>query len=173
MLPHIVLRVPAQIYSRPPSHFLGWDRPALLRWGEHWGRDWEERHGNCHRWMQREAPLPGLLPNCQSQFPRERYPQPAELRSPGERHFPYWPHEIADQQILGRSPARSPRLELAPTESPPTSVRRPQTGNRGATPFSGMPLAQDRTPEIPGHRGVPQHHRQGIRLPNSTLPPLR
>src|SRR5436189_274112 len=46
VVPVFVLRIPVGYYRRPPVYFRGWRPDAPPRWGEHWGRDWEQRRRN-------------------------------------------------------------------------------------------------------------------------------
>ena len=41
-VPVYVLRVPVRYYRQPPVYFRGWRADAPPRWGEHWGRGWED-----------------------------------------------------------------------------------------------------------------------------------
>ena len=43
LVPQYLLRVPVRYYRQPPQYFRGWRADAPPRWGDHWGRDWQER----------------------------------------------------------------------------------------------------------------------------------
>ena len=60
-VPIYVLRVPVRYYRRPPPYFRDWrgDRPP--RWGEHWGRDWEQRRAGWDRWNRAAVPKPARI----------------------------------------------------------------------------------------------------------------
>jgi len=45
-VPTYVLWVPIRYYRRPPAYFRGWNAGRPPRWGEHWGRDWQNRHNS-------------------------------------------------------------------------------------------------------------------------------
>ena len=42
-VPVFLLRVPVRFYHQPPPYFGGWRSDAPPRWGDHWGREWEQR----------------------------------------------------------------------------------------------------------------------------------
>ena len=72
-VPEFVLRVPVSYYRRPPPYFRSWQRDAPPRWGDHWGREWEQHRGDWQRW---ERPAP--LPSYQGQYSGNRYPRQTE-----------------------------------------------------------------------------------------------
>ncbi|HEX5390252.1 MAG TPA: hypothetical protein VFW67_10855 [Burkholderiaceae bacterium] len=77
-VPLFVLRVPVRYYRQPPGYFGQWRADAAPRWGEHWGRDWEQRRAGWDRWDRRAAPAPAPLPSYQGRYPQSRYPQDAD-----------------------------------------------------------------------------------------------
>jgi len=77
-VPVFILRVPVRYYRQPPVYFQGWRHDAPPRWGDHWGRDWEQRRDNWDRWDRRAAPAPAPLPAYQRQYSGARYPQQVE-----------------------------------------------------------------------------------------------
>ena len=58
-VPLYVLRVPVRYYRRPPVYFNAWYADAPPRWGEHWGRGWEDHHRGWDRWNHAAVPAPG------------------------------------------------------------------------------------------------------------------
>ena len=52
-VPVYILRIPVRYYRQPPAYFHGWRADAPPRWGDHWGRDWEQRRSG---WDQMEPP---------------------------------------------------------------------------------------------------------------------
>ena len=56
LLPLYVLRVPVRYYRQPPVYFGGWRTDAPPRWGDHWGREWEQGHSGWDRWNRNSAP---------------------------------------------------------------------------------------------------------------------
>jgi hypothetical protein len=95
-VPLFVLRVPVRYYRQPPPYFRGWRADASPRWGEHWGRDWEQRHSNWERWDRRSAPAAAPLPVYQRQYSGDRYPRAVEQQhSIRSDNYRYRPQEAA------------------------------------------------------------------------------
>lgn len=132
LVPDFILRIPILYYRRPPAYFLGWDRQAAPRWGEHWGPAWEQRRGSWDRWDRASVPPRAPLPTYQRQYPRARYPGADQQRNLENRDYPYKPREPGDRS----------RLEQAP-----------QFG-RGTAPQRNRLAPQDRRSEPPGTQGV-------------------
>ena len=74
-VPVYVLRIPVRYYRRPPPYFGGWERTAPPRWGQHWGRDWEQSRAGWDRWNRGAAPAPAPLPTYQRKYSGDRYPR--------------------------------------------------------------------------------------------------
>ena len=113
-MPAYVLRVPVQYYRRPPPYFRAWRPDAPPRWGEHWGKDWQQRRPDWDRWDRRSAPPPAPLPTYQLKYPQSRYPQDWERQqSIRSEHYRYQPREPVVRQAYrmnepsGRGPDRS------------------------------------------------------------------
>ena len=88
-VPEYVLRVPVRYYRQPPPYFRGWQRNAPPRWGEHWGRDWEQRRGGWDKWDRRAAPRPAPLPTYQRKYSGNRYPHADEQHELHDRNYRY------------------------------------------------------------------------------------
>ena len=100
-VPAYVLRVPVRYYRQPPVYFRGWVADAPPRWGEHWGRDWEDRRRGWDHWDRHARVHPAPLPVYQREYKGDRYPREIErqqaLRS---QNYRYHPHEsIVRQQF--------------------------------------------------------------------------
>lgn len=109
MVPVYVLRIPVRYYRRPPTYFRGWRPDAPPRWGDHWGRDWEQRRGGWDKWDRRSAPRPAPLPVYQRKYKHESYPVPE--RQPGIRgqNYRYQPREPVVKQHYQKEREQSPR----------------------------------------------------------------
>jgi hypothetical protein len=98
-VPAYVLRVPVRYYRQPPPYFRGWRADAPPRWGDHWGRDWEQRRSGWDRWDRAAAPAPAPLPTYQRNYSGDRYPRAVEqqhtIRS---ENYRYQPREPVTQQ---------------------------------------------------------------------------
>ena len=99
VVPLYVLRVPVRYYRRPPPYFSGWRADAPPRWGDHWGREWEQRRGGWDQWDRRSAPRPAPLPSYQRKYSGDRYPrEPEQQHSIRSDKYRYQPREPVTQQ---------------------------------------------------------------------------
>jgi hypothetical protein len=139
-VPLFVLRIPVRYYRQPPVYFRGWSFDAPPRWGDHWGRDWEQRRSGWDRWQRGAAPAPAPLPVYQRQYSGDRYPrqveQQRELNRQNYRYQPNDPvvrqHYQAQQVQSAPAPAqrgtqgapqeRNPWLQGTQRSNPPPAV---------------------------------------------------
>ncbi|MDP3088307.1 MAG: hypothetical protein Q8M99_09020 [Methylotenera sp.] len=77
-VPLFLLRVPVRYYRMPPAYFVGWQFDAAPRWGNHWGRDWNQRRSGWDRWDHRSIPAPAPLPVYQRNYFGNKYPKQIE-----------------------------------------------------------------------------------------------
>lgn len=102
-VPVHLLRIPIRYYRQPPPYFRGWRADAPPHWGEHWGRDWEERRGGWDRRERRAAPPPAPLPYYQRRYSGERYPhEPERQHSIRSERYHYRPREEVTRQHYER-----------------------------------------------------------------------
>lgn len=170
-VPVYVLRVPVRYYRQPPGYFSGWRADAPPRWGERWGRDWEQTRPDWNRWDRRNAPAPAPLPTYQQKYPQSRYPQADEQRNIRRDQYRYQAREpVVRQQFL---PPEDHRVREAPRGSAPPPARPRQTappqrgpgnddgrdrGNRGERgDRGGKPDKDDREDDRGGRGGGPRH----------------
>ncbi len=133
-VPLFVLRVPVRYYRQPPVYFRGWRADAPPRWGEHWGRGWEQRRAGWARWDRRSAPPPAALPVYQRQYSGGRYPRAAEQQhSIRAENYRYQPRDAVTQQHFRQhgnpGNARAERQQQAPARQrspPPQRQAQPQ-----------------------------------------------
>lgn len=98
-VPLYVLRVPVRYYRRPPAYFHGWAVSAPPRWGEHWGRGWEDQRRGWDQWDRRSVPGPAPLPVYQRRYSGRRYPSEAQQqRAIRSERYQYRPREPITQQ---------------------------------------------------------------------------
>jgi hypothetical protein len=106
-VPLYVLRIPVRYYRQPPVYFSGWQSNAPPRWGQHWGREWEQRRGGWDRWNRSSVPARAPRPTYQRQYSGERYPRQVEqqhtLRS---RSYRYQPRDTAVRQHIRQYPGQ-------------------------------------------------------------------
>ncbi len=102
-VPLYVLRVPVRYYRQPPPYFHGWRADAAPRWGDHWGRDWEQRRSGWNQWNRRSAPRPAPLPSYQRNYSGDRYPrEPERQQTIRSERYRYQPREPVTQQHYQR-----------------------------------------------------------------------
>ncbi len=125
-VPLFVLRVPVRYYRAPPTFFGGWRGDAPPRWGEHWGRGWEEQHNGWDRWSRRAAPSPAPLPVYQRQYAGARYPAVDEQRALRDQSNHRQTRDTAarpNAQQAAPTPTRGPAPAAPARQTPPHEQR--------------------------------------------------
>jgi hypothetical protein len=112
-VPLFVLRVPVRYYRQPPGYFRGWRSDAPPRWGEHWGRTWEQRRPGWNNWNRNAVSAPAPLPAYQRQYSGNRYPQTEQQQQLHGQNYRYQPRDAAVQQQY-----QAQRMQAAPPSSP-------------------------------------------------------
>jgi hypothetical protein len=176
-LPLFILRIPVRYYRSPPVYFRGWRSEAPPRWGQHWGRDWEQRRRGWDRWKRSSVPARAPLPAYQRQYTGDRYPHQVEQQQTLHReHYRYQPRDRTirqryqqqreqgapaparqgrqDEQRL-RAPGQQDVQRPAPLQQGGPAVQRPQP-LRQAPPQQREPAYREQR-EQPG---VQQRERQ-------------
>jgi hypothetical protein len=132
-VPLFVLRIPVRYYRHRPSYFSGWSLNLAPRWGDHWGRDWEQRRSGWDRWDRHSVPRAAPLPSYQRQYSGSRYPRAVEQQySIQSKSYHYQPREAVTQQYFQRHVAPSGTSMTTPR---PGQTPRPidSTQNRNRT----------------------------------------
>ena len=112
VVPVFVLRIPVRYYRQPPAYFFGWRPDAPPRWGDHWGRDWEQHRRGWDRWYRSNVPPPAPPPSYQREYSGDRYPQQVaqqqELHQQNYRYLPRDPvmRQHYQDQAVQRTPAQ-------------------------------------------------------------------
>lgn len=117
-VPLFVLRVPVSYYRNPPPYFRQWRASAPPRWGDHWGRDWEQRHRGWDRWDRRSAPPPAPLPRYQRQYSGDRYPDMNRQHDIQNRNYRYQPRDAATRSQTRERDDRRQETQRARVASP-------------------------------------------------------
>ena len=98
-VPVYLLRVPVRYYRHAPVYFRGWRASEAPRWGDHWGRDWEDRRGGWNRWDRRDNPRAAPLPTYQREYRGNRYPDAQRQAELHQRSgYNYQPRDQISQQ---------------------------------------------------------------------------
>ncbi|BDV44657.1 hypothetical protein GURASL_35800 [Geotalea uraniireducens] len=164
-VPLFILRIPVRYYRHPPPYFRGWRRDAPPRWGEHWGREWEQRHHNWDRWNRRGAPSRAPLPSYQRSYSGDRYPAMDQQRELRRQHYRYQPRSKAVREHFrqqGGQPAAAPvrrqgQEERQMRKQGPQEIQRPAP-YQPAPQQRGPTYREERRPQAPG-----QYERQAPR----------
>jgi hypothetical protein len=103
-VPVYILRVPVGYYRYPPPAFRAWRYDAPPRWGDYWGRNWEQHRSGWNTWDRRAVPPPAPLPSHQRQYSRDQYPGQMERQHEIQRdRYRYQPRDpVVRQQYEDR-----------------------------------------------------------------------
>ena len=136
-VPQFILRVPVSYYRRPPTFFFGWTAVSPPRWGEHWGRDWEQHRSGWDRWDHGSVNTPAPLPTYQRQYSGNRYPLREEQQ-----------HELQNQnyRYQPRDPEVKPHSRDQADQKAPNQQGKPQRDQQAAPEDNGA-KQQDRRPD--------------------------
>ena len=151
-VPLFVLRVPVRYYRQPPPYFRGWGYDAPPRWGEHWGRDWEQRRGGWDHWDRASAPAPAPLPTYQREYRGDRYPRADQQRALQSQNYHYQSREAMVRRQYpqptaqaGEPARRQPQAERDRRGAPPPDIRRGNGPASEGSVAAGRP--ESRSPE--------------------------
>jgi hypothetical protein len=135
-VPLYVLRVPVRYYRHPPSYFRGWRADAAPRWGDHWGRDWEQRRAGWNQWNRGSTPRAAPLPTYQRQYSGDRYPRSEQQVQIHNQGYRYQPREAVVQQHY--------QQQRAQVQQPQQSQQQGRDENRGRDRGGDRPRGQER-----------------------------
>jgi hypothetical protein len=177
-VPVYVLRVPVRYYREPPPYFRGWRPDAPPRWGDHWGRDWEQRHSGWDRWNRNAAPPPAPLPVYQRQYSGSRYPQQVDQqRTLQSQNYRYQPRDAVVRerfQQITAPPGRpaAPQREAREPREPqrPQAQAAPQRAEVPPPPSSRGRDEVQRAPNRPAERPEQAHPAPRMEQPQPSRP---
>jgi len=161
-VPLFILRIPVRYYRQPPVYFRGWRSDAPPRWGQHWGRRWEQRHRGWDRWDRGSAPRPAPLPVYQRQYSGDRYPRQVEHQQTLRRQqYRYLPRDTAVRQHLHQLERRAPApAQRGRQEEPRMRSPRERDTERSTPLQQGGPAGQRSQPQ---HQTAPQERGPAFR----------
>jgi hypothetical protein len=143
IVPLFILRIPVSYYRHRPASFRGWQSNAPPRWGQYWGRDWEQHRSGWDQWDRRSVPSRAPRPDYQRNYSGDRYPRGEQQQSLHNQNYRYQPRDQAvrqhydSQQSRQRAsaPAQRGKQDVTPQRSskPQPAVQRP-TSNRKVEP---------------------------------------
>jgi hypothetical protein len=179
-VPVFILRIPVRYYRRPPVYFRGWRSDAPPRWGDHWGRDWEQHRSGWDRWDRHTTYAPAPLPVYQRQYSKDRYPrqlqQQQELQQRNYRYQARDPvvRERYQERAVQRAPGAggspqlrrdapvAPRSQSTPRERAREDVQRsaPSVPQQQRHEVQDRSRQQERGQQSPKLK-VPEERQQG------------
>jgi len=158
VVPLFVLRVPVRYYRQPPLYFRGWQSNSPPRWGQHWGREWEQQHRGWDRWNRASTPRRAPLPTYQRNYPGKRYPGAEQQHTLRDQSYRYQPRDKAIRQHLERQGAQAdPRAKSAQPRG--ENVQRSAPTHAAPQQHPSAPQEQRRQPGA-----VQQRERQEPRV---------
>ena len=173
VVPLYILRVPVRYYRQPPVYFRGWQSNAPPRWGQHWGRGWEQQHRGWDRWNRRAAPAPAPLPVYQRRYAGDRYPRLEQQHVLRNQQYRYQPRDMVIRQHFKQQTehaAPAPAQRGRPQEPANRGQNRPEfqppaPRQQGAYPGPYSPPPQRGGERIQQHvpaQPVPQQYRPAV-----------
>ena len=158
LVPLFVLRIPVSYYRNPPGYFRGWRSDAPPRWGEHWGRDWQQHRSGWDSWNRSSAPARAPLPVYQRQYSGDRYPRVEQQQALRTQNYRYQPRDAVirrhyQEQAVQTAPAPSQRGQQG---APQERIPRQQDSQR-----SNPPPLQQGGPAVPRSQPPPQSQQRG------------
>jgi hypothetical protein len=153
-VPVYLLRVPVRYYHHAPAYFRGWHGDESPRWGEHWGRSWEERRHGWNQWDHKAAYSYAPLPAYQRQYAGNRYPHASEQLVIEHRSYTYRPRDpVALQHYEHR------QLEVKPTQT------------RAQRQMQQLPTSQPVQQKVLLHQQPQQQQQQHVARPQAPQQP--
>ncbi|MDN0076224.1 hypothetical protein QU481_15160 [Crenobacter sp. SG2303] len=152
-VPVYLLRVPVRYYRYPPPYFRGWRVDQPPRWGDHWGRDWEEHRHGWEHWDRHAVPAAAPLPLYQRHYSGGRYPRTIEQQhSIRSQNYHYQPREAITRQS---APMPEHSYRPGPEQQRPSNQQY-SSPQRYSQP--GRPANEPYQPAPPPQHPQPQQH---------------
>jgi hypothetical protein len=181
-VPLYILRIPVRYYRQPPPYFQGWQSNAPPRWGQHWGRDWEQRRGGWDKWKRGSAPAPAPLPAYQRQYSGDRYPKVEQQHTLRSQQYRYQPRDKVVREHFKQAeqkapaPAQRGRQEAAPVRSQLQQEPQRQTPLQKGAPAGPQTQPPQRGGEhvqksAPPAQPAPQQRAPAVREQKQASPP--
>lgn len=169
VVPLFILRIPVSYYRQPPVYFRGWQSNAPPRWGQHWGRGWEQRRSGWDRWKRSSAPTRAPLPVYQRQYSGDRYPRVEQQHTLRSQSYRYQPRDtVVRQHFQQQGKQRAPAAAQRGRQEEPQMRSPRQQDPRRSTPLQQGGPADSRSQ--PQHRGGEDVQRSA---PDHTPPQQR
>ena len=164
-VPLYVLRVPVRYYRHAPAYFRGWRANDAPRWGEHWGRSWEQRRSGWNQWNRRSAPAPAPLPTYQRQYSGNRYPQPSQQAVIQTQNYRYQPSGAVALQNFQHQRAQAqsaqPQQAVPQQQAPRQRQQQQQQSQQTGQPQQAPPLVREQQAPKPQPQRVERQPQRG------------
>ena len=161
VVPLFILRVPVRYYRLPPVYFSGWHHNAPPRWGQHWGRGWEQKRSGWDKWNRNKVPARAPRPSYQREYSGDRYPKVEQQQELLKRSYRYQPRDKAVRTQWQRYPVKNEPASVRPAkqqESPAKPLRQqdPGAGRDGRDGRDVKPVQRTAPPESRSQTPQPQ-----------------
>jgi len=159
IVPLYVLRIPVRYYRDPPEYFRGWRPDAPPRWGNHWGRDWEQHRRGWDKWDRKTAPAPAPLPVYQRKYAGDRYPRAEQQRELQSQNYRYRPRDAVvrkhyEEHAMQKAPVPPQRKQQGTREE--RSQRGTAAQEQRQQPQQGAVQREQQPPRSQGQQERPQ-----------------
>ncbi len=166
-VPVYVLRVPVRYYQRPPPYFRGWSNDQPPRWGQHYGKQWEqERHG-WDTWNRNSAPPPAPLPVYQRQYSGDRYPRYEQQPIIRSQNYHYQPSDPVVRQHYQQEEVEAKNTSRNSKQQQQQPKQQPQ--HAAATPAAAASSNTSSSAAKQQPQGAPAGKRRHRRRARRTL----
>jgi hypothetical protein len=154
-VPLFILRVPVRYYRVQPRFFFGWNSAYAPRWGEHWGRDWEQRRNGWDRWDHQINHAPAPLPSYQQRYSGDRYPHQVEQQHELQnKSYGYEPRDPVVRQQNQNHQYQNQQKQRAPAQQ--INPQREKSQHKiQQTPQDNGARQLDRQGSVPDQRSAP------------------
>ncbi len=183
-VPVYILRVPVAYYRQPPPYFYGWPKNAPPRWGQHYGKHWEQERQDWDHWNPNSVPPPAPLPLYQKQYSGDRYPrveQQSVIRSENYRYqpsdpvvrqryeqeaayskqHPQHPQQPQHQQQQPQYQQQQPQYQQHPQQPQQEGAAHGQSRDEPASSPQNAPKGKGATKDSKGGQGKDKGEDQG------------
>jgi hypothetical protein len=170
-VPQPILVVPYRYYHVRPAYWGGWayDRPP--RWDVYWGPRWVEHHHDWNHWDRNRRWTAAPLPVFQRDFPRNRYPAPAQQVTIYKERYNYKPRDVVvrdrettiiDRQSRGGERARA-KADFIERGSREGQVREQQHDQRQAADRANNQRKEDLKQQDRAQRQTNNQRREDLK----------
>jgi hypothetical protein len=170
-VPLYILRVPVRYYRQPPEYFRGWQTNAPPRWGQHWGRSWEQQRSGWDKWKRSSAPAPAPLPVYQRKFSGDNYPRAEQQNALRSESYRYQPRDTAVRKHLNQLNERPAQAPARGQEQPATRNPQHQERPQAAPLQQGAPAGPHTQPPQRGGEQVQRSAPERTPPPQQATPP--